>query len=90
MKNQAMDTQEHNGYTNYDTWAVILELDNNRKNYFRLKNSASEYLKLNDQKLVIMIHNNFIIETKINWNNVSVIDIRKFLNEFMEEEGYTK
>lgn len=84
-KRMVKNTQKHNGYYNYDTWQVILELDNDRDNYTRLHYLAKDMLEMDDLSLKIFLYRNFKFKGKINLNEVYTEEVKSFLKEFITE-----
>jgi hypothetical protein len=75
-----------NGYTNRDTWLVVLWLENDRKNYESLKRNVNNLIKTtSDTTLKTSLKNNFKYGDRIVWSNVDCKQIRKYLKEFKED-----
>jgi len=77
-----MDTKKHNGWSNYDTWKVIVYLDNTRSNYDKVKAVKKILLKAKKKPLINWLRKylNFSGDT-INWSNVSSTDLKKAIRD---------
>lgn len=80
-----MENEKYNGWTNYDTWLVVLWLNNDESNYRRLehlKNGIGSK-KLEDLTNIELYEKlkTFNYGDKINWNNVNIDEIRESILE---------
>lgn len=81
-----MDNEKYNGWTNRDTWLVILWIENDYNNYMRKEHKIKGLGS--SKKLIDLSENEFITwikklhyGDKINWNNVNFQEIKKSLLE---------
>ena len=83
--------EKYNGWANYDTWLVMLWLDNDYENYKRkIKmvngvGSGKDITMLTDLELFDKLRM-FHYGDKINWHNVDIDEIREALEEDLWEE----
>ncbi len=85
-----MENGTYNGWTNRDTWLVMLWLDNDEKNYKgvqHLVEGVGTKLKLRDLTCCELMERlkRFNYGDEINWHNVNVNEVKKALLE--EYEG---
>jgi len=79
-----MTINEHNGFSNYDTWSLCLQVNNIKVNYFRYVREMRDYIKLTDDEL-LEVFKSFNYLDPINFKEVNVKDIRKMILNDIEE-----
>lgn len=83
-----MANEKYNGWTNFDTWLVMLWLYNDEKNYTAIKNlyhGIGSAYKLKDLKCcnLMAIIRRYHYGDKINWHKVNMDEIKTaLLNDF--------
>jgi len=81
-----MKNEKYNGWSNRDTWLVILWIENDYNNYIRKENkikglgSSKKLIDLSEIEFTIWLKN-LHYGDKINWNNVNFQEIKKALLE---------
>lgn len=77
-RNLTMDTVEYEGWSNYDTWLVSINLFNVESNYIKVIEDRDMILSMDTLELLDTLKNNYTYNVKVNWDNVN-------LNELVEE-----
>lgn len=86
-----MENEKYNGWTNRDTWLVMLWLNNDEKNYRRLLHivngiGVSKRLRdLTDIELLEKLKT-FNYGDEINWNKVNLTELKEIILEDYEEQ----
>ena len=86
-----VENEKCNGWTNHDTWSVMVWLDNDQNNYTALKHKVEgvgtnkPFKDLNcceTMEWLKRLH----YGDEINWHNVNIEEIRKAIIKDFEEE----
>lgn len=83
IKNEILENVDYNGWTNRDTWLVMLWLNNDYENYqkiTRIVNNTNKLQDLSNNELYIELKD-FHYGDKINFNNINLDEIRQALIE---------
>ena len=83
IKNEILENVDYNGWTNRDTWLVMLWLNNDYENYqkiTRIVNNTNKLQDLSNNELYIELKD-FNYGDKINFNNINLDEIRQALIE---------
>lgn len=81
IKNEILENVDYNGWTNRDTWLVMLWLNNDYDNYqkiTRIVNNTNKLQDLSNNELYIELKD-FHYGDDINFNNVNLDEVRQAL-----------
>lgn len=86
-----MENEKYNGWTNRDTWLVMLWLNNDEKNYRRLLhivNGVGVSKRLRDLTDIELLEKlkTFNYGDEINWNKVNLTELKEIILEDYEEQ----
>lgn len=70
-----------NGYTNWDTWALLLWLDSTELSYFTVRNNKDFFLALEDKRLFNYITSMSRCTDDINPLKVNFEEVRQAIQE---------
>lgn len=92
MSNMIEKEERYNGWTNRDTWLVMLWLENDYNNYLVLQRkikgegsgSKKKLQNLNCCELMFWIRHTMHFGDEINWHNVNMNEIKKAILEEVE------
>lgn len=73
----------HNGWANYETWKLIVNLDNVEYNYRRIKNEGKNLLRLKRLDLIQEIFTSYYIMDSINKSKLSSKDIKRYIEDII-------
>lgn len=85
-----MEFENYNGWTNRDTWLVMLWIENTYENYTRIEHKVKGIgtnKKLEDLTCCELMEwlKRFNYGDKINWNKVNLVEIKQTLLEEFKE-----
>lgn len=85
-----MENEKYNGYSNYDTWLVMLWLNNEEQNYRKLCNlvkgiGVSKKIKDLTETEMYDTLKTFHYGDKVDWNLVNVLELQELIVEDFEE-----
>jgi len=76
-----MTQLKYNGYSNHDTWLVILWTVKNNRNYNIVKRDKAFLLKLKKEVFLKTLKSITTIPDGVNWNNVRITDLKQVIRE---------
>lgn len=68
------------GITNFDTSKMVLLIANVRDNYLKVKENKQKLLNMNNKEFISFIKTLKTLGDKINYNNISVTEIKKYIS----------
>jgi hypothetical protein len=71
--------ERYNGWDNYDTWLVVVWLQNDLSNYEKLRRLNED--EVNDLDAMALENDYYYGDEEINWDNVNVNEIIYMLLE---------
>ena len=75
-----MKNEKYNGYKNYNTWLIVVNLTNDYNFYKSVTEKKEKWTSLNDFKNK---YKNYIID-EINWSLVSATDLKEWYQELIK------
>jgi hypothetical protein len=79
-KNEVLQFEDYNGWTNRDTWLIPLWVENEYSSYMRKEEQKEKTKNMTNKQLIEWLKS-FYYGDKVNFNKVCIEDIKEWLSE---------